>query len=107
MHNALAVIARGSANRWQLHKHFWSVYGNLDMRSVYALLDRELIRERERADVAPSPKTGPMIELYLTESGRYVLAYPDRLPTSVDPERPEDDQPAPRPSSTSGAPATR
>lgn len=73
---ALGIIAQGGACRDDRQRHYWSLFGNLDMRHIRGLLKRELVRERR---VAQQPQAGQLLELYLTESGRYVLAYPERL----------------------------
>lgn len=81
---ALRIIARGGAMRDDRQRHYWSLHGNLDLRNIRGLLKRELVRERR---VDEQPKDGQLVELYLTESGRYVLAYPERLQPTQQLER--------------------
>ncbi len=78
MRTTLATIAKGGTMRYEKHSHFWSMYGNLDMRCMGALLKRELIRERLSDSVRQDPDN-PIVEAYLTESGRYVLEWPERM----------------------------
>ncbi len=72
---ALGIIAQGGALRYQHQRNYWSMHGALDMRFVRSLLKRELVRERPAANV-PKATEYPLLEAYLTESGRYVLANP-------------------------------